>query len=265
MSKNRVVQLEVIQDWIDTYGDHNYVDYKRRAIAFVERYYKKDSSSAEERFAAYLLHGSIYCRIVNCRHNAGIYKYIECEWEHEDKAFLELVEHKKQFWLDWKEATVKYIENDYKHSFRPTIDRISEQLNYNFQNIQVLTNAENVSKATRKPHYVFKVLDSVNPDKSQSFCRYETKKEALKSIGLPQSYSDTGRFYQVEGSLYLIQSEDVTWGRRKLEDYETTEDLNYSGWLPVRKTPVANGKVETVYQQFTFEQMAIILKEAIEE
>ncbi|MNW59234.1 hypothetical protein D3C74_371420 [compost metagenome] len=69
----------------------------------------------------------------------------------------------------------------------------------------------------------------------------------------------------MEDSLYLIQSEDVTWGRRKLEDYETTEDLNYSGWLPVKATSVGNGKVKTVYQQFTFEQMAIILKEPIEE
>ncbi|AET62136.1 hypothetical protein HPL003_27120 [Paenibacillus terrae HPL-003] len=32
----------------------------------------------------------------------------------------------------------------------------------------------------------------------------------------------------MEGSLYLIQSEDITLDRRKLEDYETTEDLNYS-------------------------------------
>lgn len=259
MSK-RLIESEVLRDWINTYGDQNYVDYKLRALAFAEKCFEEGIVTYEEKFSTFLLHGSLYSRITNCKYNSGMYKYVECEWEDEEKTFLDILHKQKGFWVSWKELTEEYMKNDYKHSYRPTIDRLNEREGYNLANIQVLTNAKNAAKATSLPHYLFTIVNHDDKSKQQTYRRLETKSEALKHIGLPYTKSDTGRFHQVSNSLYLLQSEHVTMGKVALEEYENPEDLSYSGSFSVAVSN-PDGGIITISRNFTYERMAIILKQ----
>ncbi|GGH46286.1 hypothetical protein Q9R46_16065 [Paenibacillus sp. RRE4] len=256
----RLVADEILEEWIDTYGQHNYVDYKLRALAFAEKCCKEGIITHDEKFSAFLLHGSIYSRITNCRYNTGMYKHVECEWENEEETFLAVLHEKQEFWLSWKDHTEEYMKNDYKPSLRPTIDRIDEKEGYSLNNIQVLTNAKNCAKATSFPHYLFTVVNTTDPTKQQTFRRFDSKGAALKHIGLPYSKSDTGRFHQVGNSLFLLQSEDVTLGRTTIEEYENPEDLSYTGSFSIT-TEHPHGGTITINRNFTYERMAIILKQ----
>ncbi|WKL03153.1 hypothetical protein Q0F98_05640 [Paenibacillus amylolyticus] len=162
--------------------------------------------------------------------------------------------------MSWNEVTKEYMKNDFKHSFRPTIDRVNEKEGYSLDNIQVLTNAENCAKATSFPHYLFTVVNTSDPSKQQTFRRFDSKGAAFKHIGLPYSKSDTGRFYQVGNSLFLLQSEDVTLGRVEIEEYENPEDLSYTGSFSIT-TEHPHGGTITINRNFTYERMAIILKQ----
>ncbi|WP_145409249.1 hypothetical protein [Paenibacillus xylanexedens] len=256
----RLIADEVLEEWISTYGDQNYVDYKLRALAFAEKCLNEGVITHDEKFSTFLLHGSIYSRITNCKYNCGMYKYVECEWEDEGNTLLAILDKKKKFWLSWKEVTEEYMKNDFKHSFRPTIDRVNEKEGYSLDNIQVLTNAENCAKATSFPHYLFTVVNTSDTTKQQTFRRFDSKGAAFKHIGLPYSKSDTGRFHQVDNCLYLLQSEDVTLGRTTIEEYENPEDLSYTGSFSIT-TKHPHGGTITISRNFTYERMAIILKQ----
>lgn len=255
----RLIAPEVIEKWISKYGDHNYVDYKLRALVFAEKCLHEALIVEEEKFSLYLLHGSIYSRITNCKYNVGMYKYVECEWENEEQTVLDILHMRNDFWITWKKVTEEYIKNDHKHSYRPTIDRINEQEGYRLGNIQVLTNAQNCAKATSIPHYLFTVINKTDNTKNQTYRRFDTKAAAFKHLGLPHSKSDTGRFHRVDGSLYLLQSEDVTLGKTVIEEYECPEDLSYSGSFSI-STPHPNGGMLTYNRGFTYEGMSIVLK-----
>lgn len=256
----RLITDEVLEEWINIYGDQNYVDYKLRALAFAEKCYGEGTITYNEKFSAFLLHGSLYSRITNCKYNSGMYKYVECEWKDEEKTFLDILHRQKEFWLSWKVVTEEYIKNDYKHSFRPTIDRLNEKEGYSLDNIQVLTNAKNCAKATSFPHYLFTLVNTTDPTKQQTFRRFDSKGAAFKHIGLPYSKSDTGRFHQIGNCLYLLQSEDVTLGRTTIEEYENPEDLSYTGSFSIT-TKHPHGGTITISRNFTYERMAIILKQ----
>ncbi|TKH44217.1 hypothetical protein C1I60_12870 [Paenibacillus terrae] len=261
------VKPEVIDKWIQKYGDHNYVDYKIRAINFTEKLISKKVVKYEHEYAAYLLHCSLYCRIVNCRHGAGIYKGVHCDWKSADEAFLQVLEQRKDFWEDWVRVTTDFVKNGQHRSDRPTVDRILEDggIGYTITNIQVLTSGENSSKAKRIPHYLIKVYDSHNPKESKTFKKYASKSEALAAIGLTQTESDCGNYFEIEGCAYLLQSEALTHGEKELIQKEEDDDKEktYRGSILIATIELGDGRTATISKEFTYTQSAVIFKEPI--
>ncbi len=85
------------------------------------------------------------------------------EWLLKNEKFNEL-------WSEW-------VLNDYKTAYKPSIDRLDDYKTYSFDNIQLLTHRENLSKYYLKPHKAFKKV--LQYTKEMDFiAEYESIKEA---------------------------------------------------------------------------------------
>ncbi|WP_076305732.1 hypothetical protein [Paenibacillus odorifer] len=254
----RLLPLKEIEEWKNTHGE-KYNDPK--AIKFVQSLLQRELIKSSEVVAAYLLYESAVSRINACKYNLGIYAKISCDWDDAEVMVLDIIFHKKEMWVEWIKQSIYYEETN-KQCFRASIDRIDAQKNYTLSNIQMLSVKDNVIKATARPHYLFNVTGIINPnsDSIQSYRRFESKQEALDSLGI-KFKGDTGRLYNVKDQTYLVQSEDVTFGRKEIEEYENDDESTwYSGSMSIGVITDDLGNTYNLNLPITYPQISIRLK-----
>lgn len=248
------------KEWTDKYGEGND---KVRAILFVNSAIQSHLIDAEDEFAAYLLYNSMESRINSCKYGQGVYGGVHCGWDNVIVACTDIITKKPDFWKDYCELTNVYIEKDHQLAFRPTVDRIKDdpKIGYRLSNIAVLSHGNNAKKALAKAHYVFNLNleDPLNLQMNQTFKKYESKKEAVESLGLKFN-GDSGKVYEIDGKTYLIQSEDLTLGYKELEYDESNDTELMSAWIPVGVVRNDKGEQAIIRQEITFPAMAIKLK-----
>lgn len=159
--------------------------------------------------------------------------------------------------------TKEFVKHDHRQAYRPTIDRINEdpKIGYRLSNITVLSHGDNAKKALSKPHFVFEVdlRDPFNVKTNKTFRKYNSKKEAVESLGL-RFNGDTGRLYETNGKYYLIQSEALTYGDEELDESHYEQEEEYRAQIPVALLRDENGNKHVLYAWFTFPAMAIKIK-----
>lgn len=250
-----------MKKWTEKYGESND---KVRAILFCHSAIESNMIEEEQEFAAYLLYCSVESRINSCHYGQGVYEGVHCDWDNAIVGCTDIITKKPDFWAEYVEMSKIFLENDQRLSYRPTIDRINEdpEIGYRLDNIAVLSHGDNARKALAKPHYVFEVdllNDPFNLQANKSFRKYISKKEAVESLGL-KFKTDTGRLFEANGKLYLIQSEAITLGQQEIEDYELEDENLYKVNIPI---PVvdANGNRGIANIVATFPYMVIKLKD----
>jgi len=253
----RLIEKSELEEWKQQHGE-KFDDPK--AIRFIQSLLQQGIIKNNEVIAAHLLHISATSRINSCKYKQGIYKAIECGWDDPQKMTLDIITRKSEMWKLWNIQTA-YFEQSKEQSDRPSIDRINEKLGYSLDNIQMLSLEQNISKARRKSHFVFDVSDVLTKQGAiPSFRKFDTKQAAVESLGIKFS-GDTGRFYMVDGKTYLVQSADVTEGKKEIEEYEGEDESNwYTGWIPISIYTDEIGNKYTLRQQITYPQMKILIK-----
>ncbi|MBE3650480.1 hypothetical protein [Paenibacillus polymyxa] len=145
---------------------------------------------------------------------------------------------------------------------RPSIDRINETEGYSFSNIAAMSQHDNTSRAKAQPHFLIKMYDSRNPESSRTFRKYDTKREALEAIGLSQTESDSGKYYEADGCVYLLQSSALTHGKKELIQKEDDDkEKTYRGSILIATIELDDGRTATISKEFTYIQSAVIIKE----
>lgn len=250
-----------LQKWINKYGVQNC---KPRSILFVLSAIESELIKEEDEFAAQLLYNSMESRINSCKYGQGVYVGVYCDWDNTIAACTDIITKKQKFWEDYCEMAKNFLRHDQKQAYRPTIDRINEDpaVGYRLNNIAVLSHGDNARKALSKPHYVFELSldDPFNLQKTRPFKKYSSKQEAIESLGL-KFKGDTGRVYEVNGIMYLIQSEGITLGQKEL-DVDLNEDTELmKAWIPIGVLRNEHGEEFVLRQEIAFPTMKVILKE----
>ncbi|WP_308638991.1 hypothetical protein [Paenibacillus silvisoli] len=259
----RLIPQTELKKWQQEHGER-FDDPK--SIKYVQDLLQQGTIKNSEVVAGHLLYDSVLSRINACKYGIGIYKDIECEWVSPEVTMLDIIHFKNDMWREWIIQTL-YFEQTNDKGNRPSIDRIDPEKGYSLDNIQMLSVANNAKKATAKPHYLFEVDISNLTGGSIAYyscIKFNTRREALQHIGI-DFISDTGRFYSVNGNVYLIQSDDVTEGKKEIEEYELDQKDWYSTYVPVAKIELNDGRVATLNQKIIFPQMTIKLIKVINE
>ncbi|WP_043890876.1 hypothetical protein [Paenibacillus sp. Aloe-11] len=260
----RILSEKEIKRWQDTYGeDIQIVDYKKRAIKYSLIARERGLISEDEEFAYFLLYGSVNSRINNTKHGDEYYRRVPCEWTIPEETVEQIIKCKSEMWLEWKRLTDIYLEKGKPRGLRPSIDRINEAEGYSFSNIAAMSQHDNTKRATAQPHFLIKMYDSRNPESSRTFRKYDTKREALEAIGLSQTESDSGKYYEVDGCVYLLQSSALTHGEKELIQKEDNDDKEktYRGSILIATIELGDGRTATISKEFTYTQSAVIIKE----
>ncbi|MCP3747546.1 hypothetical protein [Paenibacillus sp. A3M_27_13] len=260
----RILSEKEIKRWQDTYGeDIQIVDYKKRAIKYSLIARECGLISKDEEFAYFLLYGSVNSRINNTKHGDEYYRRVPCEWTIPEETVEQIIKCKPEMWLEWKRLTAIYLEEGRPRGLRPSIDRTNEAEGYSFSNIAAMSQHDNTKRATAQPQFLIKMYDSRNPESSRTFRKYDTKREALEAIGLSQTESDSGKYYEADGCVYLLQSSALTNGEKELIQKEDNDDKEktYRGSILIATIEFDDGRTATISKEFTYTQSAVIIKE----
>ncbi|MFC5401485.1 hypothetical protein [Cohnella soli] len=261
----RIFPEREIVEWQNAHGER--FDDPRK-IKFVQSLLQKGIITQTQIVAAHLLLNSTTSRINACKYKSGVYASVTSDWDNPEVMALDIITKHTGMWDAWVLQTAYYEQTD-NHADRASIDRVDENSGYSLKNIQCLSVAENTNKATKKPHYIFEIKDNMFsglPDDLPTYKRFETKQEAVKSLGVKVK-SDNGRIYQGhDGKNYLIQSEEVTTAKRQFEEYELEDEkLWHQAWLPVGTYEDRLGNKGVLRQQIIFPYMMITLKESTDD
>ncbi|AUO05282.1 hypothetical protein C0638_01195 [Paenibacillus sp. lzh-N1] len=260
----RILSEKQIERWISKYGeDIQIVDYKKRGIKYSLIARESGLISEDEEFAYFLLYGSVNSRINNTKHGDEYYRRIPCEWTIPEETVEQIIKCKPEMWLEWKRLTDIYLEKGKPRGLRPSIDRTDETEGYTFSNIAAMSQHDNTQRATAQPHFLIKMYDSKNPESSRTFRKYDTKREALKAIGLSQTESDSGKYYEADGCVYLLQSSALTHGEKELiqKEEDDNKEKTYRGSILIATIELGDGRTATISKEFTYTQSAVIIKE----
>lgn len=259
----RILSEKEFERWHNSYDeDIQIIDYKKRGIKYSLIAQERSLISEEEECAYFLLYGSVNSRINNTKHGDEYYRSIPCEWANPEETVEQIIKCKPEMWLEWKPLTSIYLEKRKPRGLRPSIDRTNEKEGYSFSNIAAMSQHNNTKRATTQPQFLIKMYDPRNPESSRTFRKYDTKREALEAIGLSQTESDSGKYYEADGCVYLLQSSALTHGEKELiQKEEDDKEKTYRGSILIAIIELGDGRTATINKEFTYTQSAVIFKE----